>query len=260
VQNKHYLWMVLGLSAWLWSGSLASLPGQVPPLQTPPEQPPPAPVLPAPLPEADLQDNPVSLEPLKGKVTAVVLSSQDNEQEISTVSRELLAALNSDRDRYAFVSIMDLGVVPDFAREVAVGIIEGRLEQADRDLASRLELSGQKLAPGVKLQLPDWNGERTLAWLQASPDPEYAVFRGNPRSRFERERTEREQQRLRSYAQVFVLHWDFTLKAHFSGRSAGAKAAELMRALAQQASTAPDLSAIHSPPLRSHRPPSLSGR
>ena len=191
------------------------------------------------LPTADYEGKPAGLELLRGKVTAVVLSGQSNENEATAVSQDIVAALNAE-PRFAFVALIDLAVVPSFAQGLTVGIIRDRLAQADAALAQRVTQSGQTFVPGLKLHLPDWSGQASLTWLQNSSLPEYVVFRQpNRGSRFERDRLDREQQKLRSQAQVFVVDRDLTVKAHYTGRQAAAQAIETIRGLLAAESTSP---------------------
>ncbi|MBW4698830.1 MAG: hypothetical protein KME03_13205 [Aphanocapsa lilacina HA4352-LM1] len=186
------------------------------------------------LPSADLTGGAVSAEKLRGKVSVVILANQASDQEATDVSREIVIAMNPTPERYAFALILDLQSIPDFARGLTMPIIESRLEQSNRDIIERLQKTGQTFQPPLRLGLPDWSGEATRAWLQSIPDPDYAIFREQSAglSRFKREKLQRDQQRLKSQVQVFVLDPALNIKAHFSGRLAGARAIEAMRTLA----------------------------
>ncbi|AGY59328.1 hypothetical protein GKIL_3082 [Gloeobacter kilaueensis JS1] len=162
----------------------------------------------------------------------LVLAGQANEAEATAVSDEIVAAMNAQPERYAFVVVMDLAGVPEFGRGLSVAIVRERLEREDQLLAARLEQGGQTFKPPLRLQLPDWSGQATRFWLAAIPEAGYAVFRApEGHTRFERDRLRRERQRLRSEVQVFVLDEKHELKAQYVGRSAGARAIEAMRTL-----------------------------
>lgn len=208
--------LLIALSSWpVWAGRLAA---ESFPL----------------LPSADIHGRTTTVEQLRGRVTAVVVCGQASERESIVVSRELVAAMNQDRDRYAFVLVIDLATVPEMARGITTGIVRDRLAAAERDIDRHLQQRGQKMLPGVNLSLPDWTGQAVHGWLGRVNEPEYAVFQEATvrTGRFERDRTQREQQRLKSQVQVFVLDRSMAIRAHFAGVGAGGRAVEAMRSLA----------------------------
>lgn len=162
----------------------------------------------------DLEGKAFTSDRLKGKVTVVVIANRDTAEEGYKVGREL--RINFDKSRnFLCIPLLNLKAAPSFVHDQILKDTRLRIQKEE------LALKGQlgKAASAPIIVLPDWDGSLVLSLWQASPLPEFAVFRQDPAqaSRFDRSRLIREQQRLANPLQIFILNKAGEIKAHFLG-------------------------------------------
>jgi len=185
----------------------------------------------------DLKGQPVNLERVAGKITALVLANRDNADQAAEVGQDIVFALGNNKN-FAFMSVADLRGVPDFARNIAIDIIQEKAAKARAEMKERVTKAGRVYTPELWIYVTDWYGNLTTEFLKSSPLAEFSIFDRelNSLTRFDRERIAREQQQLRNHVHVFILDSKGEIKAHYLDRGAASQAITMLQSLLTQKS------------------------
>ncbi|MBC8123402.1 MAG: hypothetical protein H7Y22_16380 [Gemmatimonadaceae bacterium] len=187
----------------------------------------------------DFEGKPVDAARLGRRVTALVVTTPKDADVASEVGQELVFQFGSNKN-FAFISVTDLKAVPAADRAKVSQIIQQRVELADQQIQARFKQAGRPYTPGLTSYVPDYGGKLVTALLQASPQPEFALFDKDPArlSRFEREKFERDQIRLRNRVHIFLLDSAGEVSAHYLDKATTPVAVTRLSALLAQARAA----------------------
>lgn len=186
-----------------------------------------------PVPCEDWEGKPVTLERLKEKVTVVISSSRETMDVGAEVDRDLLYHFGTNQN-FTLIRVADLRNVPYLARDIVISTIKARDGAELLELKERFAADGQTASlQSTAFYILDWQGKFGLTMLQASPLTEYSLFKRDLSrlTRFEKDRVERERQKLANHLHVFVLDQEGDVRAHYLDRGAARQAIPTIRGL-----------------------------
>ncbi|AGY58421.1 hypothetical protein [Gloeobacter kilaueensis] len=181
----------------------------------------------------DLDGKPVTAEQFQKKITVAVVADRTTADAATQAGADLQFNLRGEPG-FFYVVVLNLRDIPGIAHGLVLGLIKDKAKSAEQDLQKRFALAGKDLTARQQrpLFIPDWDGELALRLWQNSPLPEFAIFRKEKlQSRFERERTQREEQPLREHVHFFILGPDGEVKAHYLDAGAVGTVIDKVRAL-----------------------------
>jgi hypothetical protein len=169
------------------------------------------------VPSVDWNGTPVTPERLASKVTVVLAVDNGAKDLGAQANKELLYQFGANPN-FRLLRVVDLVNVPTFASGIVVGTIKKREAAEAEEVQTRFASKGQQARPLVAETafILDWEGKLRRALLQASPRPEFAIFK-LPEERARRFKTQqtRERERLDHHLHIFVLDADGEVKAHY---------------------------------------------
>lgn len=180
-----------------------------------------------PPPSVDWEGQAITPERLAGGVTVVLAVDNQVKDIAALATEELLYQFGAD-PHFQLLRVTDLVNVPGFAGEIVVSTIKKRDGAELAAVRARFQSEGKEV-PALVAQtsyILDWEGKLRQALLQASPRPEFAIFKQPPgrQTRFKtREQQAREQ--LDHHLHLFVLDAEGEVISHYLD------AAELPRAV-----------------------------
>lgn len=182
----------------------------------------------------DLDGKPIALEQFYNKVSVVVVSNRSTADAATRIGQDIRLNLSGE-PRFLYAVVLNLQDIPGLAHSLVTGLIKDQAKTAEADLQARfVRMNRAGVAePKPPLFILDWKGELSNQLWQNSPLPEFAVFRldANRPSRFEREKQQREQQKLKDRVHVFVLGPQGEIQAHYLDAAATGPTITKVRAL-----------------------------
>ena len=179
----------------------------------------------------DIEGKPVTPERIQGKITVMVMANRDSAEDGYKLGREL--RVNFDKYRnFACIPVLNLKAVPTFIHDQVLTDTKIRIQLEESSLKKKLG----KAASTLTIVIPDWEGKLSLALLQDSPLPAYAVFKQDPAqaSRFDRARLERQQQQLGNHLHIFILDKAGEIQAHYLDSGSTASVLSTTRKLLEE--------------------------
>ncbi|AGY56417.1 hypothetical protein [Gloeobacter kilaueensis] len=183
----------------------------------------------------DLDGKPISIERFRNKVSVLVVTDKANVETATATGRQVRAKLGGD-PRYLYVVVFDLKDAP----AIAHGMIAGKIKEImreDEEIAlkefQKENRSSETAAPQSPLLIPDWDEGLSFKIWRSSPLAEFSAFQEDEghKSRFDRERLQRQQQRLKSNVHIFVIDAKGEVQAHYLGAGRAEEVVSKVRSL-----------------------------